>query len=72
MSNPKTKPIKIEVFDAPFSLTVIASFTNKAKASTYFKQYPGLYADQVAINDQVILGWDEYDQYIAMAEHGII
>ena len=62
MSNPKTKPIKIEVFDAPFSLTVIASFTNKAKASTYFKKHPNLYADQVAINDQ----------YIAMAEHGII
>ena len=55
-------PIKIEVFDAPFSLTVIASFTNKAKASTYFKKHPNLYADQVAINDQ----------YIAMAEHGII
>lgn len=61
-------PLLIEVYEND---QVIASFTDKSTADEYFSTHD-IYADNIAINNQVLMGWDEYDQYITMALKGMI
>lgn len=54
--------VKIEYFDGPFSDTVEATFTDiktfKKWVKSERKKRP-LFADRVAINGLILLGWDE-------------
>lgn len=51
----------IEVYDSPALSRVIATFTSRKAFEKWMKENcPDLYADRVAIDDMVLMGWDEY------------
>ena len=51
----------IEVYDSPSSSKVIATFKSRKAFDKWMEENcPDLNADRVAINDMVLLGWDEY------------
>ena len=52
-----------EVFESPSSLKVIKTFNNVEALYNYAKEN-NLYADQCAINDCVLLGWDELYDFV--------
>jgi hypothetical protein len=52
--------MKIEVFKSPCSLEVIAEFDTVTELELYAIKH-GIMADCVAINDMVLLGWDELE-----------
>ena len=52
--------MKIEVFKSPCSSEVVAEFDNITELELYAWD-KNLSADCVAINDMVLLGWDELE-----------
>ena len=59
--NQRINNMKIDIYEAPFSTNLMATFTSKRAALRYIHNSPKtIYADQVAINDQVILSFDEF------------
>lgn len=55
--------MKIEVFKCPFSCEVVAEFDNITELELYAWQH-NTEADRVAIDDMVLLGWDELEQFV--------
>ena len=50
--------MKIEVFESALSFNVIATFSSKAELFEWNKTH-NVHADCIAIDDQIVLGWDE-------------
>ena len=64
----RTKTIKIEVYESP-SLTKIIKIFNDVNTFIDWinidKPYNfDVFADQVAVNNQIFLDWEEFDYYI--------
>jgi hypothetical protein len=49
--------MKIEILERPNTIKVIAVLKSKKALRDYSKLHPKLCADQVVINDCVMLGW---------------
>ena len=68
MSNLDDKKCKIEVFVKPNSTEILKTFNSISELEQWIEhdKHPTLDidADQVAINDQVLLGWDELYEFI--------
>lgn len=59
--------MKIEVYESPLSDKVIKTFTNPEEFYAWQeKEAPNLFADQVAIDDMQMLGWDEIDDELGV------
>jgi len=54
---------KIEVFESPISDKVVATFDNVQDLETYAEKH-STPADCVAINDMILLGWDELYDFV--------
>ena len=59
----KVTKASCEVFKSSTSLKVIATFNNVEELYKYAKEN-NLYADQCAVNDCVLLGWDELYDFV--------
>jgi hypothetical protein len=58
---------KIEVFESPISDNVIAEFKTMAAFEFWMENVKNprvdIFADSVAVNDEILLGWDELEDY---------
>jgi hypothetical protein len=58
LKNPKLTNMKIEIFESPVSNNIVATFDNIKDLEEYAEKH-NTSADCVAINDMILLGWDE-------------
>ena len=54
---------KIEVFESPLSSKVIANFKTIEELLKWNKKHD-VFADRVAVNDCVLMGWDELYDFV--------
>lgn len=57
-------PIKLTIYDTPALQKILfqGTFLSEVAVDTYINEnYPHIDADRVAINDQILLGWDEWE-----------
>ena len=54
---------KIEVFESPLSSKIIATFKTIEELLEWNKTHD-VFADRVAVNDCVLMGWDEVYDFV--------
>tara|TARA_R100000234_G_C4869290_1_gene122603 strand:+ start:65 stop:238 length:174 start_codon:yes stop_codon:yes gene_type:complete len=56
--------MKIEIYKNSISSEIIKTCSTIQELFDYNKNVKSLFADQISINDKIMLGWDEIEEYL--------
>ena len=56
--------MKIEIYKNSISSEIIKTCSTIQELFDYNENVKSLFADQISINDKIMLGWDEIEEYL--------